>query len=470
MAAQTRTVTQPEDDVSTARRSSTASTPGRRAAIETYPVTPGSVAPVGNRVLAYALDVVITLAAVAIGVVVATSVAAPGSSTTLLLPALFGLVVVLVQWVAEALSGVTLGNAVTGIRTVSALTGRPAGPVPILVRHLVIAAGALVLLVGQWVVVASGAWDRSPAQRGWHDKAAGTLVLRAEAVRRGSGPASGAAWDTAVARVVGQEQPGRDRLPVPPRTDGGRQWAGASAADSTGVGGAPAPAVAPAAAPAAAHRTAPAGAPAAAPAPAPRTAPTPWTTAPAPAPAAAPAAWTVPPRGTAPAPAPETAPVTAHVAAPETTPVIDGPPGMTVEARATPRAPEVIDVPRRTRRHREPAPGPARRRGLHLRFDTGEDLQVTGDGLVGRRPTGEGGTVHVVAIDDPDRSISRVHLAFGPEQDGTRLWVTDRGSTNGTVLVGPDGARATLPAGTRAVVQAGWTVHFGRRSFEVLDG
>jgi hypothetical protein len=118
---------------------------------------------------------------------------------------------------------------------------------------------------------------------------------------------------------------------------------------------------------------------------------------------------------------------------------------------------------------REPvaaAPSPT---GVRLRFDTGEDLDVSGDGLVGRRPTAEAGTVHVVAIDDPDRSISRVHLAFGIEPDGARLWVVDRGSTNGTVLVAPDGARTALPPGTRAVVGVGWTVHFGRRSLEVLE-
>ena len=59
----------------------------------------------------------------------------------------------------------------------------------------------------------------------------------------------------------------------------------------------------------------------------------------------------------------------------------------------------------------------------------------------------------MVAIDDPDRSISKVHLAFGPEPGGRRLWVMDRGSTNGTVLVGPDGASVALPPGTRAVVE-----------------
>ena len=132
------------------------------------------------------------------------------------------------------------------------------------------------------------------------------------------------------------------------------------------------------------------------------------------------------------------------------------------------RPPPVLGAPVTTRTGAAVPTAPVPR-ACALRFDTGEELDVAGDGLVGRRPTAEAGTVHVVAIDDPDRSISRVHLAFGIEPDGGRLWVVDRGSTNGTVLVGPDGARAALPPGTRAVVEVGWSVRFGRRSLDVLE-
>ncbi|WP_223305186.1 hypothetical protein, partial [Cellulomonas sp. B6] len=40
-------------------------------------------------------------------------------------------------------------------------------------RQLVVALGMPVCLVGNWVIVASAAWDREPARRGWHDKAPG---------------------------------------------------------------------------------------------------------------------------------------------------------------------------------------------------------------------------------------------------------------------------------------------------------
>jgi hypothetical protein len=47
------------------------------------------------------------------------------------------------------------------------------------------------------------------------------------------------------------------------------------------------------------------------------------------------------------------------------------------------------------------------------------------------------------------------------------VWFSDRGSTNGTVVVAPDGAAAGLPAGVRAVLEPGWTVRFGERALRV---
>lgn len=114
---------------------------------------------------------------------------------------------------------------------------------------------------------------------------------------------------------------------------------------------------------------------------------------------------------------------------------------------------------------RDEAVRPAR---LVLWFDTGEEVEVRGVGIVGRAPDAEAGreVLHVVAIDDPDRSVSRVHLRFGPDSEGG-LWVVDTGSTNGTVVLDPAGAASLLPAGRRAVVGPGWTVRFGSRTMRV---
>ena len=102
--------------------------------------------------------------------------------------------------------------------------------------------------------------------------------------------------------------------------------------------------------------------------------------------------------------------------------------------------------------------------GLRLVFDTGERVDVLGEGVVGRAPQGD--VEHVVAIDDPARSLSKTHLAFGPAEPGT-LWVVDRGSTNSTLVVRPDGTAATLPAGTRASVGPGWSLRLGERTVRV---
>jgi len=112
-----------------------------------------------------------------------------------------------------------------------------------------------------------------------------------------------------------------------------------------------------------------------------------------------------------------------------------------------------------------PAGAPA---GLRLVFDTGERVEVRGPGAVGRdvshlvpRP------VHPVVIEDPTRSISRVHLRFGPEPTHDALWVLDEGSTNGTVLLRPDGAAVPLPPGVRATLTEGWQIQLGDRRVAV---
>ena len=43
----------------------------------------------------------------------------------------------------------------------------------------------------------------------------------------------------------------------------------------------------------------------------------------------------------------------------------------------------------------------------------------------------------------------------------------DRGSTNGTVVVRPDGTEVPLAPGKRAKVEAGSVVRFGQRTIEV---
>jgi hypothetical protein len=107
---------------------------------------------------------------------------------------------------------------------------------------------------------------------------------------------------------------------------------------------------------------------------------------------------------------------------------------------------------------------------VRLEFDTGERVDVVSDGAVGRDPAFTSGASahHQVSIADPERSVSRLHLLFGPDGDAPNLWVTDAGSTNGTVLIDPSGSAMVLEPGVRAVVEPGWLIRFGGRSAAVV--
>ncbi|MFC4616211.1 RDD family protein [Cellulomonas algicola] len=556
--------------------------PAPRSVAGGVPVAPDEVAPVVRRFLAYVVDGAVLGAAYGIGTAIALAAGAGADGRPpglMVLPGVLALLVGVGQWAAEAITGATIGGAALGIRTVAVRTGLPAGLLAILLRNLVVAAGVLVCFVGQVVVVISGVWDREPAQRGWHDKAAGTLVVRAGALRavRGGhgrraavdGPRRSAAgradardaWETAVARGV---EPGRPVPPAPPGPlaplDGAAPAPAApplappppfaTAADDRPTTPPPAfvegppptavvPMVSPPSAPGAGlvdvpagiadeHRDAPRGG-------GPIIDAVPVRPGPSAPVVARPGLVDVPEtvtgtiplvpvaRRPAPTPAPEPGPAPAgglgeieHTRLRE--PITD--PGQAIglgEVEQTrlrePATPPVEAVGLgevEQTRLREPATPPVERLTpsvlgdlehtvlrdevptaggpgdvertrlvgaadrspgrtpaglLRLVFDTGERVVVEGDGLVGRDPS-DAGVTHVVAVDDPQRSVSKIHLAFGPTGDG-HLWVVDRGSTNGTVLVGPDGSGAALTPGTRAVVEAGWTIRFGQRAARV---
>lgn len=532
------------------RRETAAKGPAARGLL--LAVSPDAVAPVGRRVVAFLLDVAVLVLAAFLAAQVAARVVDGSDDVSAVRWASLGAaaLVWVVQLVVESVSGATLGQAAVGIRTVSARTGRAPGPFAVLVRHLVIAVGWLACLVGALVVVASGAWDSGPTLRGWHDKVAGTLVLRASARRPVAG-ASGGRGAAAPAPVhngwsSAHERPG---VPADPRASGATATPPAvlPAMPRPMIGGEAltvplAPVLPPA------ERIQPVeplvGAPVASPErPSPAQAPT-AAADPAPAPASAPE--TEPALEPAPAPAPVATPVPVTAPAPESpadgdgdvdrdgTQLIEVPADLWAgepptrrsrreadrEAAAAPAAPAwSVALPRtsgapsgstptistgsasaaastptgsspvvppgrpaplelddveltrmRTPPEGQPATAPAdaassRRPAVRLVFDTGERVDVLGDGVVGRRPDPQAGLAHVVAIDDPDRSVSKVHLLFGPAAGG--VWVSDRGSTNGTVVVSPDGGAAVLAPGTRADVGAGWTVRFGSRSFRV---
>ena len=477
------------------------------------PVSPGTVAPVGGRVGAFVIDGLVGTVAYGVGLVL---VAVTGRANLVVVGLVLAVLVGVGQWFAEAFTGATVGSALLGYRTVSTDTGAPAGLVKILVRQVVVAVGSLACGVGAFVVVASGAFDDGPAQRGWHDKAAGTLVLRASALRpRKSGAG---AWNQAVERAVGggaapAQQPVRPLPVVPPMPEQNEGSAWTAPADRYETAALPTTT--------GSSNASPNGAPAAStgapewtrlPEPSPSSpwaAPTPTADTAPPTPPPAMTADTAPPvrprggpvasayterlaaaqaaenpaawqetvaaqeaasrasqggsAGAPGAPAEKPAPSVAADPKPATAPLITGYPGQPGVV-PVPRAEDLGDLEYTRLRESMPQDRDA---VLRMVFDTGQQFDVTGDGIVGRSPEGEMGIVHVVVIDDPARSVSKVHVSFGLTPAGDELWVIDRASVNGTVLVDPDGVAATLPAGTRALVGPGWTIRFGQRSARV---
>lgn len=99
-----------------------------------------------------------------------------------------------------------------------------------------------------------------------------------------------------------------------------------------------------------------------------------------------------------------------------------------------------------------------------LTIDDGTSVTVSGNGLIGRRPQAGAAeqVAHLVAVDDPGRSLSRTHAAFGI--DGETLWVEDRGSANGTVVVSPDGTMMRVHPGTRIPVPTDGRIELGERA------
>lgn len=165
-----------------------------------------AVAPVWRRLLALLLDQLLAAAVGGAGLLAVLPAVRDGSTGALLVPALLLLLLTAGQWFAEAFAGRTVGGAALGIRTVSARTGRPAGLWPVLVRSVVQGLGVVVGGIGVYVVAGSGAWDEGPEQRGWHDKAAGTLVLRARRAR--TAEAAGSAGSTAPGAADAGAAPG----------------------------------------------------------------------------------------------------------------------------------------------------------------------------------------------------------------------------------------------------------------------
>lgn len=106
----------------------------------------------------------------------------PDDGVKPLLRTLFTLVAVAAvvgyEVVLTATQGATLGKRVLHLQVVRRADGTLPAWGPAVIRLLVPASGLLVCFVGSLVVYASPLLDGSGYNRGWHDRAAGTVVIR----------------------------------------------------------------------------------------------------------------------------------------------------------------------------------------------------------------------------------------------------------------------------------------------------
>ena len=82
------------------------------------------------------------------------------------------------EWLMTGLVGATLGKLAVGIRVVKVEDGQKPGLGKSFIRWIIPIVGAVACYIGALLVYLSPFWDKSGRQQGWHDKAAGTMVIQ----------------------------------------------------------------------------------------------------------------------------------------------------------------------------------------------------------------------------------------------------------------------------------------------------
>jgi len=123
----------------------------------------------------------------------------------------------------------------------------------------------------------------------------------------------------------------------------------------------------------------------------------------------------------------------------------DPAPSQEAAAQSTPAVPAAPVVP---------AAAPSAGSTVVLSFSTGDRVIVVGNAVIGRKPQSEAlnSGAQSIPIDDPKRSLSRVHLLLNVDSRGAT--VTDPGSANGSSLERA-GVTARLVEGQPTVVLPG---------------
>ena len=160
-------------------------------------------APFGRRALSYACDVAIWVALqlpLWLGAVPLLLKFATGSISsygfvnhpdfvlgvvTATISVALSLAFVVIQLVLHGRRGLTIGKAITGIRSVNLRTLERPGLGAVLLRCLIVMAAGIVPVVGPVLILLTPTFDRDGRGRGWHDRATGIWLVDA---RRGLNP------------------------------------------------------------------------------------------------------------------------------------------------------------------------------------------------------------------------------------------------------------------------------------------
>ncbi|MEV6978930.1 RDD family protein [Kitasatospora sp. NPDC093806] len=84
----------------------------------------------------------------------------------------------LYEWLMVAFVGATLGKLALGLRVVKENTGQTPGLGGGFIRFIIPIVGVFVCYIGALLVYLSPFFDNSGKLQGWHDRAAGTLVIK----------------------------------------------------------------------------------------------------------------------------------------------------------------------------------------------------------------------------------------------------------------------------------------------------
>lgn len=400
------------------------------------------------------------------------------------------------MWIWESRTGRTVGNSAMGLRTVSADDRGPLGFGRELIRVLMLGVISLIPLAGPVIVHLTPLWDKGDKVQGWHDKVARSVVLDLRAPK--------IAVTTGLAPVgPGPRAPGRPALrtgtPSAPVQQTSRQMPSQAPAALQHPGTPPVAAPDPwsfpqtPAAPAAGGGIItgiPGSAPGAPPAqpvqppqqPQPVQAPQPqpvqqqYPVQSQPVqqvqPQAPESAW---PSKTWPAAQPEpaappvhqpVAPPVRHELPPQQHPESRPTRPVTFPADGAALPPAQAEESWEATRMQAPSLVPAAVVTVVLELESGARHVIDGPALVGRNPqAADGSPTILVRVDDPTRSVSKNHAELGVDPAG--LWLTDRGSTNGTVVSAPGRSPQVAEPGARVRVPMGSTIHVGDRRIVV---